>query len=169
MVLEPTIIEQDELILVGLSFFGHPFQSGEWTEENEIGRLWDRFITYLRGYGDRLKHIRNNEACYEVHIQHEETASKGHFEVFVGLEVEKLEAVPVEMIVKILPPTKYAIFTLGGTEITGDWPRQIYHDWLPASGYQEAHNYNFQLYDQRFKGMDNLDESVIDVYVPVKR
>ena len=45
--MEPTIIERDKIILVGFSFFGDPFQAGEWTEENEIGRLWNRFMAYL--------------------------------------------------------------------------------------------------------------------------
>ena len=32
--------EKDQIILLGFSFFGDPFSiSGEWTEDNEIGRL----------------------------------------------------------------------------------------------------------------------------------
>ncbi len=168
--MEPTIIEKGQMILVGFSFFGDPFQmSGGWTEENEIGRLWNRFMTYVTHHsGDRIKNIKSNEVGYEVHIEHEETASKGHFEVFVGMEVEKLADMPVEMLIKILPPTKYAVFTLKGKEITSDWPRMIFHEWLPGSGYQQAYNYVFQYYDRRFKGMENLDESAIDVYIPIK-
>ncbi|GEM_PF-3859724 len=41
--MEPTIRELDQIILVGFSFFGDPFaESSGWTEENEIGRLWNR-------------------------------------------------------------------------------------------------------------------------------
>ena len=61
-----------------------------------------------------------------------------------------------------------AVFTFEGQQINSDWPRMIYQEWLPNSGYQEAYRYNFQLYDQRFKGIDRLDESAIDVYVPIK-
>jgi len=39
---------------------------------------------------------------------------------------------------------------------------------MPGSGYQEAYKYQFQLLDRRFKGVQNLEESVLDVYVPVK-
>ena len=166
--MEPTIVEKGQIVLVGLSFFGDPFSvSGGWTEENEIGQLWTRFMTYLEGNSSRIEHVRDNTA-YEVHVRHEETASKGHFEVFVGMEVDKLEDVPVQMLIKILPPTKYAVFTLTGQEITSDWPRAIYHEWMPESAYQEAHRYSFQLYDQRFKGLENLNESTLDVYIPVK-
>ena len=60
------------------------------------------------------------------------------------------------------------IVTLKGKQITSDWPKMIYHEWMPGSGYQEAHRFMFQLYDQRFKGLDHLDVSVLDAYVPVK-
>jgi AraC family transcriptional regulator len=117
---------------------------------------------------DRLKTIKNDRVGYEVWLSDEETAAKGDFEIFVGLEIEELKDIPVELLIKILPPTKYAVFTLEGQEITSDWPRQIYQEWLPGSGYQEAYKYNIQLYDQRFKGLDKIDESAIDVYVPIK-
>jgi len=167
--MEPTIVEGNRIMLVGFSFFGDPFAaSGGWTEENEIGRLWNRFVAYVTHHGDRIKHIKDPEVGYEVHITHEETTAKGHYEVFVGVEIAQLEDVPVELSVKILPPTKYAVFTLKGEQITSDWPRMIYHEWMPTSGYQEAYPYIFELYDQRFKGLKHLEASAIDAYVPVR-
>jgi predicted transcriptional regulator YdeE len=41
------------------------------------------------------------------------------------MEVEKLEDVPIELLVKILPPAKYAVFTLEGKQITSDWSKMI--------------------------------------------
>lgn len=166
---EPMIVERGQILLVGFGFFGDPFAtSSGWTEENEIGRLWQRFMTYLEKEGDRIKRVKNREIRYEVHIGHGETDSTGNVEVFVGMEVEGLEDLPVQTLVKILPPTKYAVFTLKGEQITSDWARIIYHEWMPGSGYAEAHRYLFQLYDARFKGLDNVDESELDVYVPVR-
>ena len=166
--MEPTTVEKEQIILLGFSFFGDPFKtSAGWTEENEISRLWQRFMTYLAEHGDRIKHVANDKVCYEVHVTHEETTAKGNFEVFVGMEVGKLEDVPVELLVKILPPTKYAVFTLKGTQIASDWPKMI-QEWFLRSDYQQAYKYGFQLYDERFKGLDNLEESGLDVYVPVK-
>ena len=167
--MKPTIIEKDQMILVGLSFFGDPFEmSAGWTEENEIGRLWNRFTAYLTEHGHHIKHIKGDHVAYEVHIESEETAVTGNHEVFVGVEVEQLEDVPVEVLVKILPRTTYAVFTFKGEQITSDWSRMIYHEWIPGSGYQVAYKYSIQLYDQRFRGLENLDESEIDLYVPVK-
>jgi AraC family transcriptional regulator len=169
MIMEPKIIEKGQMILVGLSFYGDPFEaSAGWMEENEIGRLWNRFMTLLADQGQRIKHVKGDHVAYEVHIESEETAKTGNHEVFVGVEVAQLEDTPVELLVKVLPSTTYAVFTFRGNQITSDWSRTIYHEWMPVSSYQVAYRYGIQLYDQRFKGLDNLDESELDVYVPVK-
>jgi AraC family transcriptional regulator len=168
MIMKPIIIEKDQIILLGVSFFGDPFTSAGWTEGNEIGKLWHRFEAFLANHGERIKNIKDDEVGYEVWSTGEETASKGKFDIFAGLEIENVADVPVEALIKILPSTKYAVFTFEGQQINSDWPRMIYQEWLPDSGYQEAYRYNFQLYDQRFKGIDKLDESAIDVYVPIK-
>ena len=111
--MEPKIVEKGQIILVGFSFYGDPFaESGGWTEENEIGQLWRRFEAFMIGSAGRIKHIKDPLAGYEIHIWSEETAAKGHADVFAGMEVEKLEDVPMEVLVKILPPTTYAVFTL---------------------------------------------------------
>lgn len=166
--MEPRIIEKGRIVLVGFSFFGDPFaESSGWTEENEIGRLWNRFTTYLTHHRDCIQHVKDDAVAYEVHVESEETASKGHREVFVGVEVEKLEDVPVEMLVKVFPPTKYAVFTLQGEQIASDWSKMI-SEWMLGAGYEFAHEYSFQLYDQRFRGLDNLEESELDVYIPIR-
>jgi predicted transcriptional regulator YdeE len=167
--MEPIIIDKDQMTLLGFSFYGDPFRlSAGWTEENEIGRLWQRFTAYLDQHRHRIQHVRSDAVMYEVHIEHDETREKGEYEVFVGLEVERLDQVPVELTAKILPPTTYAIFSLHGKEITSDWPMIIF-EWLSGSEYQRAHPYGFQRYDERFRGLEHLEESTLDVYVPVTR
>ncbi len=48
--MEPKITDRERISLAGLSFFGDPFkEKGGWTGENEIGRLWKRFMAYLGG------------------------------------------------------------------------------------------------------------------------
>jgi hypothetical protein len=85
--MEPRIIEKPQMILLGFNFFGDPFKiSGGWTEENEIGRLWQRFMAYLAKHRPRIKHIKTDAVMYEVHVEHEETALTGEHEVFVGNE-----------------------------------------------------------------------------------
>jgi AraC family transcriptional regulator len=167
--MEPILVEKDQIILLGVNFFGDPFSMSGWTEGNEIHRLWQRFEGFFAQHVERIKNIKNPGVGYEVWSSDEETAVKGLFDIFVGIEIESLDDVPVELLVKVLPPTQYAVFTFQGEEITSDWPRKIYQEWLPNSGYEAAHQYNFQYYDERFKGIDQIDESIIDVYMPVKR
>jgi predicted transcriptional regulator YdeE len=167
---KPKIVKLDRIILAGFSFFGDPFAtSAEWTEENEVGRLCRRFMEYLEENETRTRNLFTSRISYEVWTWNEEAAAKGNFDVFVGMEVEKAEAVPYDLLVRILPPCEYAVFTLKGQEITTDWHKPMYEEWLPKSGYEEAYPYQFQYYDQRFKGMDQVDESELDVYVPVIR
>jgi predicted transcriptional regulator YdeE len=167
--MEPVIVQKPEITMVGMSFYGDPFDTHSgWDEENEIGRVWLRFMKYMEGNGSNILHITDPEAALEVHVYNPETSTKGVFEVFVGLQVDRIESVPVELLVKILPPTIYAVFTLQGEEISTDWHMHI-DLWIAAAGYQRAHPFSFQYLDQRFKGVNRISESELDVYMPVKK
>lgn len=166
--MKPTIVQKDEIILVGMSFYGDPFEtSAGWTEENQIGRLWQRLLDYLADHVDAIRHRVADQVSYEVHVYGPETMSKGLFEVFVGIQVEKFEALPVDLLVKILPTSEYAVFTLEGEQIISDWHQEI-DQWIRAAGYQVAYPFSFQYYDERFKGLDRIKESQLDIYMPVK-
>ena len=167
--MEPIIIEKPAITLVGMSFYGDPFEtSAGWTEENQIGRLWERLMAYLAEHSESIQHRSAVQASYEVHIYGPETMTKGLFEVFVGIQVERIEAVPVELLVKILPPTTYAVFTLAGKQISSDWHLEI-NQWIGQAGYQHALPFSIQYYDQRFKGLGKIEESVLDVYMPISK
>jgi len=162
-------IEKEQMLLGGFGFFGDPFRvSSGWTEENEIGRLWQRYMSYLGTHPDSLPHVIEHGVAYEVHIQHEETPRTGEYEVFVGMEVGTLTDLPVELSVKVLPAVTYAVFTLRGEQITSDWQTMLGEEWLPNSGFESDFNYGLQRYDERFKGVGNIEESMLELYVPVK-
>lgn len=166
---EPIIVESPGLLVVGLNFFGDPFASSAgWTEENEIGRLWQRMMRYLEHHPDAIRHPRDPDAMLEIHLWNETAEQTGEYDVFVGMTVTVVENVPVDLLVKVLPATTYAVFTLEGEEITGDWAKSIYAEALPAAGYQTAHDYMIQWYDARFQGLDQVADSKLDVYIPVK-
>ena len=119
-------------------------------------------------HGDAIQHRIAADVFYEVHIYGEETRTKGLFEVFVGVPVERLEAVSVGLLVKILPATPYAVFTLEGEAIFSDWDMNI-DRWLADAGYERSHPYSIQYYDSRFKGLDQIADSTLDIYMPVRR
>jgi len=168
--MNPRIIKKEAMMLAGFSFFGNPFEESDpWSEGNEIGKLWQRFMAYWQQNGSDLNGIAaQNDVFYEVHISHPETALKSVYEVFIGVQVDQMKSVPLQLLVKVLPATQYAVFTLEGEEINSDWHFMIYQQWMPHSGYSAAYEYGFQSYDDRFKGMDNLVDSVLDVYIPIK-
>jgi AraC family transcriptional regulator len=169
--MQPKITDIKRVILIGMSFYGDPFDShAGWDEENQIGHLWKRFIGYLSQHPEIIQNQNQPNILYEVHIYNEETKEKGLFEVFVGAEFNPrdIKDVPIELSVKILPVTQYAIFTFKGKQINSDWEMAL-QNWLTTSGYQSPYSFNFQYYDDRFKGLANLEESALDVYIPIKK
>lgn len=161
--MQPVIQHRSRLILAGVSFFGDPFHShAGWTEANEIGRLWHRLMSLLsRPASPYPPPIES----YEIHLQYPETLQTGEYEVFAGFAIETLDRVPVELSLKILPEADYAIFTLRGEQIQNDEP--LVDRWLAESGCRLVDPVYIQRYDQRFKGLDQIADSEIDLLVPV--
>lgn len=166
---EPRFIESNQRLIAGFSFFGDPFrQAAGWDEDNEIGNLWKRWIAYSQRNQGQIPHLLQPDTMYEIHIEHDETREKGVYEIFAGVEIGALEGLPTQVLVKVLPATTYAVFTLRGAHITGDWSQEIYTDWLPALHYESSAPYMIQQYDSRFLGMDRIDESMLEVLIPVQ-
>lgn len=162
--------EEQSFRLIGCVFYGDPFHSaGGWSEENEIGLTWQRFLDLYEKHKDLIQqHQINQDFQYEVHIEPAEYAKTKKFYVFVGVQVPVLNEIPLEMLGTILPPATYAIFTFKGKEMFrgGDF---IWKKWLPESGYRESHPFLIQAYDKkRFHGLDN-EESELDYYIPIER
>ena len=168
--MEPTIVEKDEMILAGVEFYGDPFKDAEgWSKENEIGKLWSRFEALWEREGASIKTVIDPGVGYEVHIEPPDCKDTKRLYVMVGAHVGGIEGLPVEMCARVLPAGTYATFTLRGEQIRSDWANAIFEDWLPASGYEEAHAFLMETYDaERFKGTDD-PESELDVYVPVRK
>ncbi|MEM9954433.1 MAG: GyrI-like domain-containing protein [Chloroflexota bacterium] len=147
----------DSFLLAGLSFFGDPFHThAGWTEANEIGRLWKRLMNNKK---------QSQPTMYEVHIQHENSKLTGEFEVFVGFEVSDWSKTQPDLCLKVLPASLYAVFTFKGEALYQD--EALVDRWLEAEGYKTGHPYFIQRFDQRFKGIDRLDQSELDFLVPI--
>ncbi|MCK4693786.1 MAG: GyrI-like domain-containing protein [Anaerolineales bacterium] len=171
--MDPEILERGKMNLVGMTYYG-PIGGAGWSEENQIGKLWQRFNKFCETkWGSIEDRAINPKLGYEVSIWNEdEFKETGGFCIFVGVEVDHLEEVPLELFGKVLPAGTYAYFTPKGKEIT-TWEDDFYKGWLIKSGYQlsAVGNYSFQVQcyeDGRFKGVDNLEESEIDVYIPIE-
>ncbi|MHA2232615.1 MAG: GyrI-like domain-containing protein [Candidatus Hodarchaeales archaeon] len=161
--------EEKSLRLVGCIFYGDPFHAvGGWSEKNEIGLTWQRFMDLYEQHKDLIqKHQINQNLMYEIHIEPAEYNKTKRFYVFVGVEVSAFDQMPLGMFAKILPPAKYAIFTFQGKKMFsgGDF---IWKKWLPNSDYREIHPFLIQAYDsKRFRGLDSED-SELDYYIPIE-
>ncbi|MEA4909592.1 MAG: GyrI-like domain-containing protein [Anaerolineaceae bacterium] len=160
----PVIIHRTDILLAGFSFFGDPFSaSAAWTEENEIGRLWNRLRAFLAGYPG----LENPGGWFEAHIEHPDTPRTGHYEVFAGWPVAGPQDLPPQLLVKRLPAGQYALFEMTGTEAASDWIYWIYQQWLPGSGYRAAHPFNLLEYPAGAEETGDVQDTWIKVYVPV--
>jgi len=162
------IIEQDKLTLAGMVFYGDPFKDTEgWSEENEIGKLWGKFNAVWDRGGEWTEGVVDPNVGYEVHIEPEDYAETKAFYVMVGVQMEEVRRLPLELFIKVLPSTTYAVFTLKGSEIASNWPDKIYKEWLPESDYEEAYKVTIERYGPSFQGTDD-PESELEIWVPVR-
>lgn len=169
------MVEREPIILAGMCYYG-PLTGEGWSRENPIGQLWDRFNRFFDKTPSFSEARAVNAAIgYEISIWDEQELRESKcFYVFVGIEVDQLDDMPLELVGKVLPASTYAHLTPKGPGIT-TWESAFYDEWLPGSGFQlAAHgDYHFQIqaYEEgRFKGLGELiEESEIDVYIPVEK
>ncbi len=164
---EPKVTQKKKLQLLGCAYYGNPFHSAkEWNTENEVGKLWKRFANLAGKYSSLLSKISTSSIFYEIHIEPEEYGATKNYYVFVGIEVIDIREMPLEMVLKILPETRYVQFTTKAT--SKDTGAVILKEWIPQKGYMQAYPYVIEAYDSnRFKSVDD-SESEIDWYIPVK-
>jgi predicted transcriptional regulator YdeE len=175
--LEPKIVQRENILLVGLEYYGS-LQGEGWNEENSIGHLWSRWSQFIEEYGHLIKgKLVDPDIGYEIAAWNdEEYENTGQFYIFVGAEIKDIkEALPLQLVARKLPGGTCAKFSVKGEEIQ-KWEDMFYHEWLPESGYKSAkfdgYSYQIQAYHSgRFKGIkqDELCGSEIEIIVPVDR
>jgi AraC family transcriptional regulator len=163
----PKITEKRRITLAGMDFYGNPYDKASgWSEENAIGRLWQRFMNFYQGNKSAIRN-QIDAGGYEVWIDIAGEEESTNRYIFVGVAVERVDDLPLELVGKSLPETRYAVFTLKGEQIKSNWPTVLWQQWLPAAGLRPSFPFLIEYYDdQRFKGRDNPD-SELDLYVPV--
>ena len=168
MKLKPKIISKRGFTFLGCVFYGDPFHAAEeWSYENEIGHLWQRFMKLAYKYSILLDKIRvGPQIGYEIHIEPGEYEETKRYYVFVGMEVSSVEEVPMEMFVKTLPVTKYLVCT---TEVSeANEIEALFKKWIPENNLEQAYPYIIQAYDaKRYRGLyDKTSE--IDWFIPIR-
>lgn len=162
------LVNLESLLLGGMSFYGDPISTkGGWEEENEIGKTWKRFMEFINENPVRPYSVQGSY-MYEVHIYNQETPTKGYFEVVVGEEVNTKE-LPIAIGSKFIASSDYLKITLVGKEIISDWCQKLDTEIITSRNLRRNYNYIIQAYDERFRGMNNIADSEIDVFIPVER
>ncbi len=170
MKLSPKIIEEKVFTLLGCVYYGDPFHSAEpWSQDNEIGKTWERFgkLYFINSrFLDKI--IINPKIGYEVHIESRDYRKTKSFHIFVGMEVKNTEFVPIEMFIKILPRTKYAYFTTKGDDY--NTCEYAFQEWLPKSKFEQSFPYIIEAYEEGRYDYQEMDdqENEIDWYIPIK-
>ncbi len=180
--MDARIESRGPLFLAGMGFYGNPFgNASAWDEDNEIGSLWKRLMGFLRSAPSSgsasssispvfMEAASGRAAWYEVHIIGPEMRTNGRYEVFAGIEIaapEALSALPPALSAKALPGGDYAVLALKGEEISSDWESAAAQEILPGLKREAGGGFSFQRYDDRFKGMERLSESVLEAWIPL--
>ncbi len=135
----------------------------------DIPKLWEEFCS-------RMHEINNAADCktfYEVrkpdlNFSMNDFTETTEFTEIAGLEVTSVDSIPEGMLDVTIPAGKYAVFIhKGSPQNLRQTYEYIWGTWLPNSEYEADMKYDFELYGERFKGMDN-PESEIDIHIPVK-
>lgn len=155
--MEPRIVQLDSLQIVGVQTIGRP-------EQGDFAKTWPALFERCHEIPNRaVERVSYGVQSYEASL-----IQSGRWKYTAGLAVEADGDAPSEMSVINLPANTYAVFEYKGavSPKLGSMFRYIYTEWLPTSGYEVVHQYDFERYDERFKGPDNAD-SVLEIYIPV--
>jgi len=154
--MQPRFVDLEELILVGLPYYGQPV-GGKFTQ------AWDRFFEVEPSIRSRV----NKKVCYGVEVFGKESTLGGDWFYFPSVQVSDLKEIPGILFAKTFPACRCVVFSVtGGIPKLGEVFRYIYAEWLPASGYEIAYPWDFEVYGEQFKGDE--PDSLIDIYIPVR-
>ena len=151
--MEVRIIEGKRMSIVG------SVSTGATVGDIDIEKLWSEFLTHL----DAIEH-RVEGTTYEIH-QWDETVGK--HSCMTGVEVTKIDDVPLHLLLKRLPDCRYAVFT---HHFSDGGYREAYRridEWLESSQYVMANDFDIQCYDERFQGPEH-PESVVELRIPIR-
>ena len=153
--MEPRVVTLSQFFVVGVAVYGDG-------KSGLFPKAWDMYMRMAKNI-----ELKNPKVGYGVEYYTEEFGKEHKFFYMACGEVGDLNSIPASLVGKVIPAHTYAVFTSKGSvnELKRVF-QYAYHEWLPKSKYKIADWYDFEYYDERFKGMDN-PESEIDIYIPV--
>ena len=156
--MEPEIIAKDSFPVIGIEL-KTTTQDGR--NFAEIPQFWQQVMK--KGQIARIPDRKDPQSLLGICTDFE---SGGGFSYIIGAEVTTTENTPDDMVSRMIPAARYAVFTARGQlpDSIQDVTRYIYNEWLPNSEFQRANLADFELYDER---MDDDENAAVDIYVPI--
>jgi AraC family transcriptional regulator len=154
---EPELLEMEERIFIGLSFF-----FDEDAELTDLSKEWKQVI-------DEAYTIQNKiqpEKYCQIQYWSDNQDLGGMF-FFMGVEVSTTENENPLFVMKILPKGRYLKFIHKGlSNKVGHTYSYIYNQFLPDTEYRLTKSFNYEYYGKNYKGPYN-EESESEIYIPV--
>ena len=158
--LQPKIIEQDKMQMLGLRTKFYSSDSDKNNIAEQLPPLWNAFLPRLDEIG-----YKRPGTCYGV-IQQTENDSD-HLEYFAAIEVEKIEHTPKDMASIVIAPSQYALFThQGPVKQLDNTVNYIYSSWLLQSPYRHSYGPDLEFYGADYH--PTSDQSVMHYAIPIQ-
>lgn len=152
--MNPEIRTLPKFYVVGATVYGDP-------HSGVFAKAWEVFHK-------QMKNVELKGKCYGIEIYTEKYFEGVKWFYMACGEVANLSSIPITLVGKTIPEHKYAVFSCkGGVKEIAKTFHFAYDEWIPKSNYDVADCFDLELYDERFKGIDN-PETVIDIYIPIK-
>ncbi len=159
--MQPRVVELPEFTVTGFEIYGN-------LEKNNYSKAWQK-ISNEEHFIDASC---QGDFSYGIELYQKEAKAKWHY--LAGCEMldplDFSEKMGVELSTRVIPKNRYVVFTYNG-EITlkrmGALYSYIFKEWLPQNGYQPAGYYNFERYDDRFRGAKEA-RSEFELFVPIR-
>ncbi|MFD3156286.1 GyrI-like domain-containing protein [Haloimpatiens sp. FM7330] len=150
---QPKILKKETFKIVGLKYYGK-------NENNETQDLWKNFL-------NRCCEIKNKIDDSNYYGICKLSCESNKISYIASVKVSTSTDIPEEMVCKILPSTKYAIFThKGSLKSLGHTYEYIYGTWLPNSSYEHSNLPDIEVFS-KICSEDDID-NVIYIHIPIK-
>jgi len=165
IIMEPKIIIKESFKIIG-------YELRTTIENGENFKKIPEFWTYYtkNNLSGKIPFKKNKNI--ELGICCDSDKQNHTFSYIIGFEVENVDEIPEGMIGKVIPSSKYAVFTTPKTgrkdfsKSIQETTKFIYQKWLPESGYEiNDKGYDLEWYDER---CHSDDDCCMDIYIPVK-
>lgn len=163
--IEPQIVDSPALTFIGYDAVFRHALSEETNNFEIIPPLWHRF----GGKGDAIPNRIEPDCTWGVIVEDPPTQRSHSDELryLAGAKVSSETEVPEGMVVRQLPASKYARFTLNGPiNRIGKHCEVMYRQWLPASVWEHAGVADLERYDERFCA--ESEDSVIEYWISIR-